>query len=1567
MTDENDLWQRLVTLSSALHSTLPLRQLVPIHAALINAVCPDGITPKDTIAKNIVSLTDGLFQEPPLQLLSVQYRLHNTPSIDRLITILLPMVKQQHQQESPLLCNDELREALLDAVFSDLRIADETTTTSLDTSLQLLQGIPHIWACRILVRLHPIVPVPNLIVHHILEGMTTGSSSAIRPFTLWLVPLLCDEAAQHALPLRRVWDACLELMAMVVAKEKENPETETALMASAVLCAILPHVVVDSFTSIQPESLSPMHEPVIWIFISNLLHRGAQVAVKGGSFQYEDLANQERLRRRGLYLLRIIVESGAAQQLQYQSVWVKYVMCFETLEMEQEQHLMDQVWDTVTEVCLEAATNIDTAILSRNTDCPPPMTWDWIAAMLCRLFLSETPVLRKLALFRFLNGRAGIQVVSHVNDLSVVDERRLALQRPPKKKHAIKSKQNTLSAAPLSLVSTDFVLDVIIPSFDTLAASIGTNMNYEERGKIKVQDITPKFVEFLESYVRCLDETRLQAFVAGILSPKLLLRLRPKTVVYMFTAVAQSAQANATHVRVLLTEDVLSTAVGSLQQLFSSGSIVVTFRLSLLQGFAKILSSSTLHGAVDPKVVLRVLTLFPLDLAHDGSSNRMDHPTYKALQQWISSLGNSPLWASTTAAACAAAFVQSRLMPALHDEVWDPIVAATSDAERATGAAIVLLATLSSDTAAASSLLWPAIHKGLSTTPSAEMKWLNAAKASRALILLENGCRLEVVSGLGNGDLVVQRGTQQMLPPPPKVEGLLTNAVGFLLNHVQALSSLRKQQIEVTDGPDVAVAGSTRSGSTHRISTTFALVIAQLKVLSISYPSSMAVSSASEQMLQTAIKTMMLLKDEDSIDIVTCTSLSYAALSCGADPWFAWNGISTASACAKLLRLEFIGSGNNSMKQEEQTARSVFHYARWGCLSAMLPKLVERETGGNLLTLLEQVFSRALDLAEATPMDALLPLFESVRTAAASWMDLNDDPASYPIHLEKIIAAMFAAMSDMSTSSTATYMLNGICALIFRPAVLFDEYERLQSNPDYQAPVRAAFRKLMKIAGCLRSHFLKAALCNICAGWLGADGDNHPGLGAIPYKTEVVKLLVHKETKLDESSTNQSILAGSGKADVTALSLPPDTNTSSIARGFVLTFISRLPESDQGMDPRVLKDFVHPVILTLLHDVCYAPLKSGTSLMTGTEDYSIRIRSWQALCVLSRFITEEIADVVCDRLYESLNQNLHGQIRYFMEIFAIQSSRKHPTIFGKRFVKEIERTDLTLQQISSLMVLGGNLIVGRYKLDFFRQFESGESGCLTLHHVLSGVIPWLSSTQGFSRAIAQLLVHELIPLVIDVKAKDDRDAGNDWYLRNLYHFLDRNPEMKRLRNKQVKAFDRYDADYTCTVEGLLSTKVDESDEADPVHIIELVKKCLEDVYLDAHEHDAPQWKQVEQMLLDQYVQRPIATDGDAFANFQRKIIPLDALDLAVEESREMRLRNASGRKRQSLIICASLIDKIPNLGGLARTAEIFAADRLVIPDMNVVRMDNFKSISVGAGDWIHIEECKEDVSDQLLS
>jgi len=146
-------------------------------------------------------------------------------------------------------------------------------------------------------------------------------------------------------------------------------------------------------------------------------------------------------------------------------------------------------------------------------------------------------------------------------------------------------------------------------------------------------------------------------------------------------------------------------------------------------------------------------------------------------------------------------------------------------------------------------------------------------------------------------------------------------------------------------------------------------------------------------------------------------------------------------------------------------------------------------------------------------------------------------------------------------------------------------------------------------------------------------------------------------------------------------------------------------------------------------------------------------------------------------------------------------------------------------------------------------------------------------------------------------------------------------------------------------------------------MVDIIKRCLEEVYVEAHEGETPVWAQMQELIHNvenvslnnelEYL------DDSGLVNFQRKILPLDTLNLAMDGNNQDTGRNAAGRNRQDLIVCASLIDKIPNLGGLARTAEIFAADKLIIPDVGICKMDNFKSISVGAGEWVKIEECKE--------
>jgi hypothetical protein len=1448
------------------------------------------------------------------QLLILQYRMGETNPLQALATMVLPFVFSHDVSEN-------LREALLEAVFFDESSSNTEVHVWLPQCLGLL-GLSHQWTtvCLVLVRLkrcYPCsqTPLTDFISLKVLEGIHIALEEedlyVLHPIVTWLLPLLDNK--------QELWTRLFQ--------SHEETTQSRALVTTAVLCSILPSLLSTTLpTNTNTQAAPPIQHESLWKLILYSLQQGMDsVKLMGGGFgQSSSQSKEQLLRRRGLHLLRLLVEENGQSLL-----WLKYVTCFEALEMETEQHLVDQVWDTVSEICVGSMRQEESKEL-------PHLEWTWISAMLSRVLLSDTPVLRKLGLYRFLSGHAGIAI----NDTEV------QLQTTTTKK---KERDKKKLQAPLSLVSTDFCLQVIIPSYDTLGQSVGTNLQLQENGKVHVHDITPLLETFLGVYVKMLDESRRAEFFRGLFGNLVVNDLRLKTTVMVYEAVA------SVDTGLEVDQELLQTAIASFGLLFNCNSVVAVYRDRLLGAFATILSRSSTSNAVDPKVMLKVLSLYPISASprvdYESNENKLvDNPKYAALQKWLANLGDSSSWASTVGGACASAFVLGQLFPPTGD--WVP-ESGSAETERLMGGAIVLLCALSAEDTP-SSLLWPAIHKGLSTVPP--HGWYNASRTCRSLVLLENACRLGVVSGMGNGEMVVDQ-KEQMMPPPPNIESLLANAVGFILRHVEALTSFDS---------GAKKAGNTRSSNTGRVSSTFALLISQMQVLCYGYPSSVAVSTSANKMFTLSMG--RLLKEQlNVIETVRYTALAFGALSCGADPE------TSIASCRLILHLEFTGEVDKSVSNE-QTARSVFQYAKWGTLSYILRagldsnKVSESEKGA----LVKELLNVAEESVYATPSDALLPLFDCVVMTARSSMSIKkttgrDD--SFAENLSRIISALFAVMTDSPSGRKAFYMLDEICALLFRPNLLIDEFERLQRDgEDAPTPIRNAFRHLMEMAGTKRPHISKAALCRISMAWLGNHSEEgtqiNAGLGAIPYRKDIANLLVHKEAKIEESSAQQVPTEASTQVGV--MELPVETNETSVARGFILTFISSLPDENEGLPRETLVDLLHYVIFYLLDDVCLVPPQSGSMLMTGTLEYSLKIRAWQGLCVLSRFVTEDIAADVCDRVFAAMSQNLHCQIRYFLEAFAIQFARRHPSIFGRRLVTEIRRRDLFLQHISSLMIISGNLIVGRYKDDFFRQYENGDQHVVNLDEILAGVMPWLSSTQGFTRVISQLLVHKLIPLIIQIEDIDDSDdAGSDWFLKSMYLFLDENPEMKRLRKKQSKFFDCYNVDDTCSSKNLLCLEVDDGAEADPEHMIDAIKKCLEQVYLEAREHEAPMWKQVADMLerdKSAASQRDFPVHDNELVNFQRKIIPLDSLELDLEESRQKRLRNALGRKKQQLVVCASLIDKVPNLAGLARTSEIFAASRLVIPDTRVCRMDNFKIISVGAGEWIDIEECKESVS-----
>lgn len=59
-------------------------------------------------------------------------------------------------------------------------------------------------------------------------------------------------------------------------------------------------------------------------------------------------------------------------------------------------------------------------------------------------------------------------------------------------------------------------------------------------------------------------------------------------------------------------------------------------------------------------------------------------------------------------------------------------------------------------------------------------------------------------------------------------------------------------------------------------------------------------------------------------------------------------------------------------------------------------------------------------------------------------------------------------------------------------------------------------------------------------------------------------------------------------------------------------------------------------------------------------------------------------------------------------------------------------------------------------------------------------------------------------------------------------------------------------------------------------------------------------------------------------------------------------------EQSQLIVVASLIDRLPNLGGICRTAEIFAVSELAIANVKIIDMKEFHNLSVSSHHWLPI-------------
>ena len=183
----------------------------------------------------------------------------------------------------------------------------------------------------------------------------------------------------------------------------------------------------------------------------------------------------------------------------------------------------------------------------------PSIVWEDISSLLCRVLLSDAPPLRKLGLYRFLSGDAGIQVDPVANTEENQNNSSRTFMRKPEAKCKVKKsgKVSQIQSVPISTVSISFVLDIVLRSYDSIVGTkVGTNMQIEEGGHQKSEKVAELLSDFLSNYVTALatvydDGILLSEFMKRLLSTITVLKWR--SLVLSFRAVAAAIDKSASH------------------------------------------------------------------------------------------------------------------------------------------------------------------------------------------------------------------------------------------------------------------------------------------------------------------------------------------------------------------------------------------------------------------------------------------------------------------------------------------------------------------------------------------------------------------------------------------------------------------------------------------------------------------------------------------------------------------------------------------------------------------------------------------------------------------------------------------------------------------------------------------------------------------------------------------------------------------------------------------------------------------------------------------------------------
>ena len=529
----------------------------------------------------------------------------------------------------------------------------------------------------------------------------------------------------------------------------------------------------------------------------------------------------------------------------------------------------------------------------------------------------------------------------------------------------------------------------------------------------------------------------------------------------------------------------------------------------------------------------------------------------------------------------------------------------------------------------------------------------------------------------------------------------------------------------------------------------------------------------------------------------------------------------------------------------------------------------------------------------------------------------------------------FGELTDRESDSNNMELIQSVLDVAFFPcsAVLADRTALMTKILSLSTPHigRAGFESFLA--------FLRRL------GWV--DEDMRASLVPI-----LAALVTHKEP-FDESGIEGSVFglvtATSEESEIEA--------TSAFIRVVTLVYIKETANKELiAQLVKVLLDLIKKYQSAIIER------KAPQTPLPFTPFHQIQLRVYQSLCYLAPLIDEStfVSLIEPDLFGPLLQWANQPDARDYLETLAIYFLVKFKFPLG-RLISTLRDYSLSSQAVASFVVIGGYLASSQIE-----QFTPHEA-----KQLVHALLPFLSSNIAYIRGVSQMWLHAADETGTLRSLFNERESESYSFISTMLNFIKTNKESVQMRSKLKPVYALWDPMAAIESGEILSLC---SSRGAMFRNSELVPSI---VFIDAvraavHEALQDNWfysRDLQSLLEDglaglsgRRTGEPVSVEGTEMnsgtnkgVNSQKKYVPPVADMFPGLEQQDTKTR----RQVTELIVVTSLVEKVTNIAGLCRTAEVFGAKKLVVPSMHVVKDPQFSSMSVTAEQWIDIEEVPE--------